>query len=295
VYQRYAVHPSITNFARTDMKLYQVDSFTKVPFAGNPAAVCIMRRFPEAHWMQQMAAEMNLSETAFVVPDGPPGHYMLRWFTPALEVDLCGHATLAAAHVIYSMDLFSDSVPITFETLSGELSVEKRADGKLQMDFPAEVSRPDEPPEGLLEALGAQAVHVGRNRMDLLVEVADEAALKALRPNFPALEAVPVRGVIVTAASDGQEKGGDDAASRGRSDFVSRFFAPRAGVPEDPVTGSAHCCLGPYWAGKLGKSKLRGYQVSRRGGFVEVEVRDNRVLLAGDAVTVFSAELHGTA
>jgi len=261
------------------MTIYQVDSFTKRPFAGNPAGVCVVAQFPDAERMQNIASEMNLSETAFAVPDGPAGRYQLRWFTPAVEVDLCGHATLATAHILWEREDLDTAQTITFETLSGELKVSCSADGLIQMDFPAERPAEIEPPPGLLQALGADPVFVGGNRMDIVVELRDEAAVRTIRPNLSLLEEIDVRGVMVTAAADMD------------ADFVSRFFAPRSGVAEDPVTGSAHCCLGPYWATKFGKSILVGFQASRRGGFVHVQVKGDRVLLSGYAVTVMKAEL----
>lgn len=261
------------------MTIYQVDSFTKRPFAGNPAGVCVGTRFPDVERMQNIASEMNLSETAFAIPDGPVGRYQLRWFTPALEVDLCGHATLATAHIVWEREGLDTSQTLTFETLSGELPVSCSADGLIQMDFPAEGPSEIEPPAGLIEALGTDPVFVGGNRMDVLVEVQDEATVRAIQPNLSLLEEIDVRGVIVTAAADMD------------ADFVSRFFAPRSGIAEDPVTGSAHCCLGPYWATKFGKSTLLGFQASRRGGFVHVEVKGDRVLLSGYAVTIMKADL----
>lgn len=261
------------------MTIYQVDAFTKQAFSGNPAGVCIVHRFPSADLMQHIASEMNLSETAFAVPDGPEGRYQLRWFTPAVEVDLCGHATLATAHVLFERENIPHDKVITFETLSGELHVSKQDDGLLQMNFPAEAPEEADPPEGLMEALGVDPIFIGTNRMDALVEVKDEEAVRAIRPNVTMLEEVDIRGVIVTAEADME------------ADFVSRFFAPRSGVAEDPVTGSAHCCLGPYWAEKLGKTKLLGFQASRRGGFVHVEIQGERVLLSGHAVTMMQTAL----
>ena len=261
------------------MTIYQVDAFTKQAFSGNPAGVCIVHRFPGADLMQHIAAEMNLSETAFAVPDGPEGRYQLRWFTPAVEVDLCGHATLATAHVLFERENLPHDKVITFETLSGELHVSKGKEGLLEMNFPAEAPEEADPPAGLLEALGVDPVFVGLNRMDALVEVQDEEAVRAVRPNMTMLEEVDIRGVMVTAAADME------------ADFVSRFFAPRSGVAEDPVTGSAHCCLGPYWAVKLGKTSLLGFQASRRGGFVHVEFQGDRVLLSGHAVTMMQTAL----
>jgi len=278
VYHRTLESNTVPVVRRMPLHIYQVDSFTRNPFSGNPAGVCIVNRFPSDDLMQKLAAEMNLSETAFAVPDGPEGRYQLRWFTPAVEVELCGHATLATAHVIWELGLFSPDGTIVFETHSGLLSVIRGDGGLIQMDFPGEAPSETEVPEGLLDALGTEAIYVGRNRMDLIVEVADEATLRSLRPNFSRLEEIPARGVIVTSRANMD------------ADFVSRFFAPQSGVPEDPVTGSAHCCLGPYWAERLGKVQLTGYQASRRGGFVYVEVAGPRVLLSGHAVTVMRVQ-----
>ncbi len=257
--------------------VYVVDAFTDRPFAGNPAAVCLLEKPAEDRWMQQVAAEMNLSETAFLVPraDG----YGLRWFTPAVEVDLCGHATLASAHVLWQTGRLPPDAPARFHTRSGLLTA-RRADDLIDLDFPAVPITPCEPPPGLVEALGAAPQSVGRNRMDLLVEYGTEAAVRALRPDFGKLAQVPVRGVIVTGTS----------AER-KFDFVSRFFAPASGIAEDPVTGSAHCALGPFWAERLGKSDLVGHQVSPRGGVVRVGVRGERVHLGGRAVTALRGEL----
>jgi PhzF family phenazine biosynthesis protein len=254
-----------------------VDAFTDRPFAGNPAAVCLLDGPRDDAWMQALAGEMNLSETAFLLPEGD-GH-RLRWFTPKAEVDLCGHATLASAHVLWETGKLAANQPARFQTRSGRLTVTQAAEA-MEMDFPAvRVERCPDPPD-LAGALGVTPGFVGRNKMDFLVEVADEAVLRGLSPDFARLAALPVRGVIVTSAS----------ATSG-VDFVSRFFAPRVGVPEDPVTGSAHCALGPYWAAKLGRSDLAGYQASARGGHVRVGVRGDRVLLGGRAVTVVRGAL----
>jgi PhzF family phenazine biosynthesis protein len=258
--------------------LFLVDAFTAEPFAGNPAAVCLLDRPADAGWMQQVAAEMNLSETAFLVPRG--GDYDLRWFTPAVEVDLCGHATLAGAHVLWETGRLRPDAAARFHTNSGLLAAARTPRG-IALDFPAQPARPCDEGVELAEALGVVPRFVGHNGTDYLVEVASEAEVRALRPDFALLAKLPpVRGVIVTGRADGPEY-----------DFVSRFFAPAAGVPEDPVTGSAHCCLGPYWAGRLGKQELLGYQASRRGGAVGVRVRGDRVDLLGAAVTVLRGEL----
>jgi len=255
----------------------QVDAFSAVPFAGNPAAVCVLERERDAKWMQAVALEMNLSETAFLVPENDG--YRLRWFTPALEVDLCGHATLASAHVLFESGRLAAGAVARFHTRSGELTA--RRDGEwIEMDFPSEAARPVAAPDGLEAALGAKLVNVGRNRMDYLVEVGSAAEVRTLRPDIAALKRLGVRGVIVTARSDD-----------GVHDFISRFFAPGSGVDEDPVTGSAHCCLAPYWAERLGRADMAGYQASARGGTVHVRHRPPRVLLRGQAVTVMRGEL----
>jgi PhzF family phenazine biosynthesis protein len=227
--------------------------------------------------MQQVAAEMNLSETAFLIPaeDG----YRLRWFTPAVEVDLCGHATLASAHVLWEAGCLKPETAARFHTRSGLLTAVRHG-GDIEMDFPARPAEPCPDRHGLAAALGATAKSLGQNGMDYLVEVADEQAVRSLRPDFARLAALPVRGVIVTSRS-----------SAGPYDFVSRFFAPAAGIPEDPVTGSAHCCLAPFWSARLGKQEVLGYQASARGGVVRVRVHGDRVDLGGRAVTVLRGEL----
>ena len=260
------------------VRLFQVDAFADRAFSGNPAAVCLLEAFPEDAWMQNLAAEMNLSETAFVVPsdDG----FGLRWFTPAMEVDLCGHATLASAHVLWTTGRLDIQSKARFHTTSGLLTSWLEGHS-IVMDFPAEPALQTDSPAGLLEALGTQATWVGANRMDVLVEVESEQVLRRLEPDFALLSSIDVRGVIVTARS-----------STTPFDFVSRFFAPAAGVDEDPVTGSAHCCLGPYWSERLGQTELKAFQASRRGGTVEVSMLKERVLLKGQAVTVFEARLN---
>lgn len=254
-----------------------VDAFTGVPFAGNPAAVCLVPTPRDATWMQLVAREMNLSETAFLQRQGDA--FALRWFTPTVEVKLCGHATLASAHMLWESGQIMPDEPARFDTLSGRLTCRRMGDW-IEMDFPAQVCAPCAPPVGLAEALGCEVQTACCNGMDYLVEVADEQTLRGLTPNSGALAKYPVRGAIVTCRSDAAEY-----------DFVSRFFAPAAGVNEDPVTGSAHCALGPYWQAKLGRSDLVAYQASARGGVVKVGVRGDRVLLGGQAVTVSRVEL----
>jgi PhzF family phenazine biosynthesis protein len=273
--------------------IYQVDAFTDRPFAGNPAAVCILPAPAGETWMQAVAREMNLSETAFLCrqADG----YLLRWFTPAVEVDLCGHATLASAHVLWETGALQPHEQARFHTRSGLLTAVRRADGieedeyigdeyiedeYILMDFPATPDEPTNAPPGLANALGVLPLYVGKSRFDYLVEVESEATVRAVRPDFAALRRLDVRGVIVTSRAD----------SPGY-DFVSRFFAPGVGVDEDPVTGSAHCCLGLYWSSRLGKTDLVAYQASARGGVVGVTLAGERVRLRGKAVTIMVAEL----
>lgn len=261
------------------MKLLQVDAFTDVPFRGNPAAVCLLDGTREDAWLAAVAAEMNLSETAFVARRDD-GAFDLRWFTPAVEVDLCGHATLAAAHALWETGDADPASDIAFHTRSGVLLARREGDGIL-LDFPAEPAELVAVPAGLLGSLGVEAeAVVGRNRFDYLVELESAADVRALHPDMERLAQVPTRGVMVTALSD------DDAC-----DFVSRWFGPQVGVDEDPVTGSAHCCLGPWWAARLGRDELRGYQASPRGGHVGVRVLGARVELVGRAVTVLRGEL----
>jgi len=259
------------------LPLVHVDAFTATPFAGNPAAVCLLQRAADAGWMQAVAAEMNLPETAFVVAQADG--FGLRWFTPTIEVDLCGHATLAAAHVLWEEQRLPAGTVARFHTRSGVLTAARRGDW-IELDFPSEPAAPADAPAGLLGALDVAAKWTGRNRFDWLVEVDDEDTVRGLTPDLARLAEVPTRGVIVTAP------GGD-----GGPDFVSRFFAPRAGIPEDPVTGSAHCCLGPFWSARFGRAELTGYQASRRGGTVRVRVGEGRTRLAGQAVTVVRGTL----
>ncbi len=258
-----------------------VDAFTDKPFSGNPAAVCVLPRWPSQEVMQLIAREMNLSETAFLVPQAG-NEFKLRWLTPKVEVALCGHATLAAAHALWESGR-ATRAPIGFTTeKSGRLTATPLADGGIELDFPAKPATPCAAPPGLLEALGAKAVAMAKNQFDYLVEVATDAEVRALQPDFVKLAATECRGTIVTARS-----------TVAGFEFVSRFFAPAAGINEDPVTGSAHCCLAEWWGEKLGKTEMVGYQASERGGVVRV-VRNrehNRVKLIGKAVTVTRGEL----
>jgi PhzF family phenazine biosynthesis protein len=254
-----------------------VDAFTDKLFAGSPAAVCLLAEAHDDRWMQQVASEMNLAETAYLErrADG----YGLRWFTPVVEVDLCGHATLASAHVLWETGEAPLDETLRFHTRSGLLTA-RRAGEWIELDFPAEPAQPMDVPTELIQALGVQPLFTGKNRFDYLVEVEFEETIRRLQPDIARLKAVTERGVIVTAKANGSPY-----------DFVSRFFAPAAGIDEDPVTGSAHCCLGPFWQQRLGKAEFLAYQASPRGGAVRVHVRGGRVGLGGQAVTVWRGEL----
>jgi PhzF family phenazine biosynthesis protein len=261
----------------TAMEMIQVDSFTAVPFAGNPAAVCLLDGPRPESWMQDVAREMNLSETAFLHREN--GDYRLRWFSPATEIALCGHATLASAHVLWENGVLDRKQQARFHTMSGLLTADADEDW-IRLDFPVRAATATEPPAGLLESLGIHdPVFVGKNVFDYIVEVASGDAVRSVNPDMGQLATVEARGVMVTARGDGE------------FDFISRFFAPKAGVPEDPVTGSAHCCLTPYWAEKLGKTEMLAYQASARGGVIKVALRGDRVWLSGQAVTVLRGEL----
>jgi PhzF family phenazine biosynthesis protein len=260
------------------IRIVQVDVFTDRPFAGNPAAVCVLKEAKPEQWMRDVAQEMNLSETAFLVPQD--GGYNLRWLTPAVEVDLCGHATVASAHVLWEDGHLARGQQARFHTRSGLLTADQRGDW-IELDFPANVPVAEEPPTGMLTALGLTTVrYVGRDRFDYLVEVESESILRALSPDFTALRGLGARGIVVTAEPSG-----------GEYDFVSRFFAPGSGIDEDPVTGSAHTALGPYWAKRLGKTEFTAFQASSRGGVVRVRLNGDRVILGGQAVTVMTGEL----
>jgi PhzF family phenazine biosynthesis protein len=256
---------------------FVIDAFTDRPFAGNPAAVVPLDAWRPDAWLQQVAQEMNLSETSFLVPQA--GGYELRWFTPKVEVDLCGHATLAAGVALAQLGKLADGQTLSFATRSGTLTV-SRSGARYDLDFPVKPEQQAEAPSGLLAALGVAARYVGRNQFDFLIEVENESVLRKVAPDFKQLSTVRCRGVIVTAASD-----------EPRYDFVSRFFAPAAGIDEDPVTGSAHCCLADFWGRRLGKTTLDGYQASARGGIVHVERRGERVILGGQGVVIARGEL----
>lgn len=260
------------------VRIVQVDAFTNRPFAGNPAAVCVLPGPMPDSWMRDVAREMNLSETAFLTPQD--GGYNLRWLTPAIEVDLCGHATVASAHVLWQDGHLPEGQQARFHTRSGLLTADRRGDW-IELDFPAKLAAAAEAPPELLPALGITTPRfVGRNVFDYLVEADSEETVRALSPDHSLLKKLPVRGVIVTARSSTQE-----------FDFVSRFFAPGSGIDEDPVTGSAHTALGPYWSEKLNKTEFTAYQASARGGVVRVRLQGDRVILGGQAVTVMTGEL----
>jgi PhzF family phenazine biosynthesis protein len=257
--------------------IVQVDAFGDALFSGNPAAVCLLSEPRPDSWMQGIAREMNLSETAFLLPDDDG--FRLRWFTPSVEVELCGHATLASAHVLWERVLLGPDEQARFHTLSGLLTASRTGEW-IEMALPAEPEHAIPEPDSLSKALGVEPAYVGKNRFDCLVEVESEEVVRGLRPDILLLRTVPCRGVMVTSRADS-----------GPYDFVSRFFGPLVGVDEDPVTGSAHCCLGPYWAAKLGKTEMVGFQASARGGVVRIRLEADRVYLGGQAVTVFQGEL----
>jgi PhzF family phenazine biosynthesis protein len=259
------------------LKIFQVDAFTDKPFTGNPAAVCILPKPMDEIWMQKVAREMNLSETAFLCQqeDG----FNLRWFTPSVEVDLCGHATLASAHILWEAGMLTRQQQARFHTRSGLLTAESKGD-EVELNFPATPEEPTTAPSGLIDALGLVPRYSGKSKFDYLLEVDTEELVRKLTPDFSLLRKLPIRGIIVTSPADSAEY-----------DFVSRFFAPAVGVDEDPVTGSAHCCLGPFWSKKSGKNDFVAYQASPRGGIVRVRVDGDRVYLGGKAVTVLRGEL----
>jgi predicted PhzF superfamily epimerase YddE/YHI9 len=259
------------------LKIFQVDAFTQKPFAGNPAGVCILPEPREDAWMQNVAREMNLSETAFLQRRGDG--FNLRWFTPTVEVDLCGHATLASAHTLWEQGIIRPEDQARFHTRSGLLTARRQGEW-IELDFPSLPDKRSKIPPGLPKALGAKPKYFGRSRFDYIVEVSSESTVRKMKPDFTRLSILPIRGLIVTAKATTQPY-----------DFVSRFFAPRAGVNEDPVTGSAHCVLGPFWRDRLGKNELLAYQASARGGIIRVRVGDKRVYIGGNAVTVLEAEL----
>jgi PhzF family phenazine biosynthesis protein len=259
------------------VRVVQVDAFTQTPFAGNPAAVCLLPGPADEEWMLKVAAEMNLAATAFVEPrsDG----FGLRWFTSRVELTLCGHGTLAAAHALWEDGAFDTPDRLAFHTAAGILTAHR--DGTwIHLDFPAEPEhRQADVPEQLIRALGVTPSYVGKNRLDYLVEVESEEILTGLAPDRSLLSTLPARGVIVTARGSGEY------------DFVSRYFAPAIGIDEDHATGSAHCCLGPFWGPRLGKDEMLAYQASPRGGVIRVRPDGDRVQLGGMAVTVLRGEL----
>jgi predicted PhzF superfamily epimerase YddE/YHI9 len=285
-------------------KFVVVDAFTDRPFAGNPAAVCVMESPADEAWMRAVAREMNLSETAFLYPEGE-GRWRLRWLTPQVEVDLCGHATLASAHVLWQTGRLAPEADARFLSRSGPLGA-RRQDGPIAwggggfpaaapsrevrnplrvpplivLDFPAQTPMPGAPLPGLAQALGATPVSVARGRTDTLVELASAAEVRELKPDMAAIAALDTRCVMVTAPGD-----------LPGIDFVSRFFGPRVGIPEDPVTGAAHTLLGPFWGARLGNQQLVGYQASARGGTVYIQLRGDRVDLGGHAVTISEGEI----
>ncbi len=264
----------------SNVRFVQVDAFTNQPFRGNPAAVCFLDQPADADWMQAVAIEMNLSETAFVRPLNEG--FALRWFTPAAEVDLCGHATLAAAHALWTEGAVKPADAIPFHTRSGLLTC-TLSNELIQLDFPATPPTEVTASEELLDALGLveppQFTGVS-NQADKIIVVSSESVVRALQPDFNKLLNLTARGFMVTALAD------DD-----KIDFVSRFFAPAHGINEDPVTGSAHCCMGPYWANRLGKVDMIAHQISKRLGILQVSVAGDRVLLRGQAVTTVRGEL----
>ncbi|MCI0342960.1 MAG: PhzF family phenazine biosynthesis protein [Planctomycetales bacterium] len=257
--------------------IYHVDAFAEKPFSGNPAAVCLLPAPKEPAWMQAVAREMNLSETAFVSPQSDG--WDLRWFTPKAEVDLCGHATLASAHVLWDEGKLPAGQPARFQTRSGLLTASRRGD-LVELDFPASPPGPAPEPQGLSWALGTKPSVIAKYRLgDYLLEYGLEAEVRALAPDFGQLAKIECRGVVATARAGGT------------FDYVCRFFAPRVGVPEDPVTGSAQCGLAPWWGKKLGKTEMTGFQASERGGIVRVRLYRDRVGIAGGAVTVAKGHL----
>ncbi len=260
------------------VRFVQVDAFTGEPFAGNPAAVVVLTVAREPAWMQQVAAEMNLSETAFLQRRAD-GSFDLRWFTPTTEVDLCGHATLASAHALWESGQLPPEHEAAFHTRSGLLTAARDGD-RIALSLPATPETTVDPPPGLAEALGVSPRYVGKSRFDYLVEVESEQVVRDANPDHRQLATLPVRGVMITSV-----------ASAPGTDFVSRFFAPGSGIDEDPVTGSAHCCLTPFWARRLGRTELVARQISRRGGVLHLRLEGDRVRLAGQAVTVLRGEI----
>lgn len=258
------------------MTFYIVDTFTDTPFSGNPAAVFILNEDISDELKQNIASEINLSETSFVLKNEK--NFNLRWFTPIKEAGLCGHATLAAAHIIWELGVLNKNEEAVFETKSRILKARKRVD-LIEMDFPIERPVEVDCPEELLKSIEYKPIYVGKNRMDYMAVYESDELIRKMNPNFYHLKKLDTRGLIISAKS-----------SSDKYDFVSRFFAPNSGIDEDPVTGSAHCCLSPYWSKVLGKKELVGYQLSPRGGVVYTKLEDDKVVLTGNAVTVMKSE-----
>lgn len=259
--------------------IYQVDSFSVKPFKGNPAGVCLLEQPRDPAWMQAVAAEMNLSETAFLCPKGDD--YLLRWFTPSTEVNLCGHATLASAHILFEFGFYDPDETIRFHTNSGLITATFNR-GTIELDMPLIQPVPAQSSPLLEEILGFIPVAVAQSEDGaiLLAELANTSAITAFEPDFKKINRLEAANLVITAAKGNSE-----------FDFISRFFSPRSGIPEDPVTGLGHCILAPYWAQKLGKEKLVAYQASARGGTVWCRLAKNRVFLGGKAVTLFAGEV----
>jgi len=260
-----------------EIKIFTVDAFTSKPFAGNPAAVFILEHELTEQQMKNIAFEMNLSETAYVLKEGD--NYNLRWFTPHSEVDLCGHATLASSHILWEKGLHNKNSTIHFQTRSGLLKA-NMVNGKIELDFPIDEAHQIEVPDDLVKTLGAKPIYLGMTKWSYLAEMDSEETVRNIKPDFDLMETLEAWGLMITARSSTME-----------FDFVSRFFAPRKGVKEDPVTGSAHCALGPYWMKKLNKNEFTAYQASKRGGVIGVKIEGERVKLTGEAVTVLEGKI----
>jgi PhzF family phenazine biosynthesis protein len=256
-------------------RIYQVDAFTKTPFKGNPAGVCILEKPGDDEWMLNVASEMNCSETAFLCPE--EDGYRLRWFTPRVEVDLCGHATLSSAHILWEKGYLQPEDQVTFYTRSGELTARKDHEWTM-LNFPSLSVEESPIPTELIGLIQADILYFGMSKFDWLVEINNEEYLKTFQPDISQIKKLPARGLIITSRSR-------------QYDFISRFFAPAVGVDEDPVTGSAHSVLTPYWANKLGKSELLAYQASARGGELKLQHKGARVEIAGQAVTIMEISL----
>ncbi|TDL84755.1 PhzF family phenazine biosynthesis protein [Vibrio vulnificus] len=260
------------------MELTIINTFTDQPFKGNPAAVCLLTGEMDSEWMQRMAKEINMPVTAFI--HFHKAEWQLRWFTPSIEIPICGHGTLASSFFLWGKGYVSRDRPIVYQTKSGLLTA-RFVDGMVQLEFPSLIEQETAAPELLIKALGVVPVYVGQNKWDYLVEVQSEEIVRNIKPDIDSIAQLPIRGIIVTSRSDSSEY-----------DFVSRFFSPAQGLDEDHVTGSAHCCLGPYWKRKLDKSIFIAYQASERGGLLKVEVTEDTVKLSGHAVTIFEGNVN---